>query len=189
MSTVCFPLTVLFPWALINQCLLVWWFILSGFGRNEVNQDKVCSLGVHWSYPQVTTGDRALQRGQVQGNVSDMAAGRSPWCEIAKGQQLVFPAASFSGDVSSAQHKIQPQSQQDLLYHLTGLEPSCSDGNSVDADVSTWAMLNTFIKEGAGMTSDLGWETAGQTHLAETWGPWGMAQRCDSDSATEQVVH
>ena len=125
----------------------------------------------------------------MQGNVSGTAEGRSRWCQVAKGQRPVFPAASFSGEVPSAWHKIEPQPQQDLLYCLTGLESSCSDGKSVDADVFTRAMLSTFIKEDAGMTSDLGWETAGQTGLAEAWGPWGTAQSWDSGSTAEQVVH
>lgn len=30
-----------------------------------------------------------------------------------------------------------------------------------------------FTSKGDGMTEDLGWETAGQTGLAEAWGPWG----------------
>lgn len=37
------------------------------------------------------------------------------------------------------------------------------------------------------MTSDLGWETAGQTGLAEVWGPWGTAQSWDSGSAVESI--
>lgn len=48
------------------------------------------------------------------------------------------------------------------------------------------AMLSTFIKEGVGLTNDLGWERAGQTGLAEVWSLWGMAQGWDSGSAAEQ---
>jgi len=81
----------------------------------------------------------------------------------------VFPAASFLGEVPSTQHKIQRRPQQDLLYRLTGPEPSCRGGRSVDADVCTGATRGAFTKDCAGMPSDLGWETAGQTGLAEAW--------------------
>lgn len=39
------------------------------------------------------------------------------------------------------------------------------------------------------MTSDLGWETAGQTGLAEAWGPWRAAQSWDSGSDGEHGIH
>lgn len=48
------------------------------------------------------------------------------------------------------------------------------------------ATLSTFIKKDVGLTSDLGWERAGQTGLAEAWSPWGMVQGWDSGSAAEQ---
>lgn len=50
-------------------------------------------------------------------------------------------------------------------------------------------MLSTFIKEGVGVTSDLGCERAGQTGLAEVWSLWGMAQSWDSGSAAEAQYH
>lgn len=78
------------------------------------------------------------------------SAGQEPTVPGCKGsaQRVVFPADSFLGDVPSAQHKSRPQTHQDLLYRLTDLNPSCSHGKSMDADVFIWATLSTFVKEG-----------------------------------------
>lgn len=45
------------------------------------------------------------------------SAGQEPTVPRCKGsaQRVVFPADRFLGDVPSAQHKIQPQTHQDLL--------------------------------------------------------------------------
>lgn len=67
--------------------------------------------------------------------MSGTAHGRTPWCQVANGQQPLFPAATFLAQIPSAQQKIQPQ--PDLLYCLVDLEPSCSDGKPVDMDVFT----------------------------------------------------